>query len=166
MKDHQHNPIFIENLTSDYSWNFPTPENPTSFFVSHSSPCLTVEHSSASGRLILQDLGYFSAVDAGSGNGWGGDEFEHVAARRSHGGRHRWSRARWRSDAFVTAPATVEPTCGCLSPRFTRRRHPRQSGGDHVEFLVRHGHRRVAENRRRRLSVSRVIEVDSQNFLV
>lgn len=111
-------------------------------------------HSSAPG-LILQDLGYFFAVDTGPGNGRGGDESEHVAARRSHGGRHRWSRARRWPDAFVAAPATAEPTCGCLSPRFTRRRHPRQSSGDHVEFLVRHGHRRVAENETSSVSLAR-----------
>lgn len=87
---------------------------------------------------------YFSAVDTGPGGDGGGDEPEHVAARGPHGGRHRRSRSRRRPDAVVAASAAIEPTCGRLSPRFNRRGYPRQSGGDHVEFLVRHGHCRVA----------------------
>lgn len=150
-EDRQHNPTLPRKsyigLFLKLSYACKTSYRRHSIF--HPRPCLTVSvfKRSPSGRLILQDLGYFSAVDAGSGNGRGGDESEHVAARGSHGGRHRRSRARRWPDALVAAPATVEPTCGCLSPRFTRRGHPRQSGGDHVEFLVRYGHRRVAENR-------------------
>lgn len=102
--------------------------------------------------LVLQDVGYFSAIDAGPGDG-AGDELEHVAARGPHGGRHRWSRARRRPDAVVAAPATAEPTCGRLSPQLSRRGHSGQPGGDHVEFLVRHGHRRVAKEYHRPPSV-------------
>jgi len=119
---------------------------------------------SSRSRTFYRTSDVFSVVDAGSGGDGGGDESEHVASRGPHGGRHRRSRARRRPDAVVAAPATVEPTRDRLSPRLSRRGHPWQSGGDHVELLVRHGHRRVVENHRRP-SASRVIGVDSRNLI-